>query len=92
MNPTLAKADSVFIAASRALLNRCVGDVVTVQRPAGETEFEILEIDWSLRKQSRVTASRARVTLSRNDSGLFRMPGQYLSFADGRGRVSTTGQ
>jgi transcription elongation factor GreB len=30
----------------RALLNRCVGDVVTVQRPAGETEFEILEIDW----------------------------------------------
>ncbi len=30
----------------RALLNKCVGDIVTVQRPAGEIEVEILEIDW----------------------------------------------
>ena len=32
----------------RALLNKCVGDVVTVQRPVGELEVEILEIDWEL--------------------------------------------
>jgi len=30
----------------RALLNKSVGDVVTVQRPAGEIEVEILDIDW----------------------------------------------
>jgi transcription elongation factor GreB len=30
----------------RALLNKCVGDVVTVQRPVGDIEVEILEIDW----------------------------------------------
>ena len=32
----------------RALLNKCVGDVVTVQRPVGDLEVEILEIDWEL--------------------------------------------
>lgn len=32
----------------RALLNKCVGDVVTVQRPVGDIEVEILEIDWEL--------------------------------------------
>jgi transcription elongation factor GreB len=30
----------------RALLNRGVGDIVTVQRPAGDIEVEILEIAW----------------------------------------------
>ena len=30
----------------RALLNKSVGDVVTVQRPAGDIEVEILEIEW----------------------------------------------
>jgi len=28
----------------RALLNKCVGDVVTVQRPVGDLEVEILEL------------------------------------------------
>ena len=30
----------------KALLNKCVGDVVTVHRPAGDIEVEILEIKW----------------------------------------------
>lgn len=30
----------------RALLNKCVGDIVTVKRPAGDIDVEILEIDW----------------------------------------------
>ena len=30
----------------RALLNKSVGDVVTVQRPAGDIEVEILDIEW----------------------------------------------
>jgi transcription elongation factor GreB len=30
----------------KALLNKMVGDVVTVNRPAGDIEVEILEIEW----------------------------------------------
>ena len=30
----------------RALLSKSVGDVVTVQRPAGDIEVEILDIEW----------------------------------------------
>jgi transcription elongation factor GreB len=30
----------------KALLRRSVGDVVTLHRPAGETEFQVLQIDY----------------------------------------------
>jgi transcription elongation GreA/GreB family factor len=30
----------------KALLNKTVGDVVTVHRPAGDIEVEILQIEW----------------------------------------------
>jgi len=32
----------------KALLNKSVGDVVTVQRPAGDIEVEILQIEWQV--------------------------------------------